>query len=98
MRKALHAALADARRWERMTLEHEVRALLAERLADTVDRAARESDTAGLRAASRDLLEVLDTLPVRVAEGGVSGDGGSARGQLLRIMDGGPTVGDTANT
>lgn len=81
-----------------MTLEHDVRGLLACRLADVVDRAAREGDADRLRSASRELLEVLDQLPVRVVTGGGDNVGGSDRARLISIMDGGPTRGDGSNT
>lgn len=82
-----------------MTTEHEVRALLAERYAAIVDRAAAAADGSELLRAGDKLLELLDTLPIRTtAEGGGAGDSGSPRGQLLTIMDGGPSVGDTANS
>ena len=81
-----------------MTAEHEVRALLAERYAAIVDRAAADDDAVALLRAGDKLLELLATLPVRKAEGGGAGDSGSSRGQLLTIMDGGPTVGDTAHS
>lgn len=83
-----------------MTTEHEVRALLAERYAAIVDLAARDGDGRALLVAGDKLLELLDTLPIRKPDpvgGGGSGDGGTSRGQLLSIMDGGPQVGDSAN-
>lgn len=80
-----------------MTAEHEVRALLAERYAAIVDRAATDDNAGELLRAGDKLLELLDTLPIRMTEGGGAGDGSSARGQLLTLMDGGPTVGDTSN-
>jgi hypothetical protein len=98
VRKALTAALDEARAGERMTLEHEVRALLAERLADLVDRAARDSDAKVLQSASSDLLDVLDTLPIRPAREGGEDDGANARGRVLELIDSGPTMGDGANT
>lgn len=76
-----------------MTPEHEVRALLAERYADVVDRCSAEADSVGLVRAGDKLTELLDSLPVRVPEGGGSGDSGDGRGKLLTIMDGGPTMG-----
>ncbi len=82
-----------------MTAEHEVRALLAERYAAAVDRANRAGDARGLLTAGDKLLELLDTLPIRVG-GGDSGDersGGDERGRILTIMDGPPQVGDSSN-
>lgn len=75
-----------------MTLEHEVRALVACRLADVVDRASRESDAARLQSASDDLLEVLDTLPIRRRDG-EAGAGGGERATILSIMDSPPAKG-----
>lgn len=72
-----------------MTLEHEVRALVACRLADVVDRAARESDASRLQSAADDLLEVLDTLPIRKRDD--AGGEGGARATVLSIMDAPPT-------
>lgn len=81
-----------------MTTEHEVRAHLAERYAALVDRATAASDGRGLLVAGDKLLELLGTLPIRTSGGGDSGDsGGDRRGQLLTLMDSGPTVGDSAN-
>jgi hypothetical protein len=95
VRKALQAALEEARAADRMTLEHEVRAVVAVRLADLVDRAARDVTGPAFLKASSDLLEVLDTLPVRTSSrGGDGDDGGGDRGRLLRILDSGPTLGD----
>lgn len=77
-----------------MTAEHEVRALVACRLADVVDRAARESDAARLQSAADDLLEVLDTLPIRKREGEAGGEGrGGERATILTIMDAPPVKG-----
>lgn len=83
-----------------MTTEHELRAVLAERIAHAVDRAAADGDERRMLAASDKLLELLDTLPIRSvkSEGGsgVGGDGG--RGRVLSILDGPPTVGDAAHS
>lgn len=99
VRSALRKALAEARGAERMTAEHEVRALVAERQAAIVDDAARRGDERVLLAASDKLLELLDTLPVRdVSGGGGAGDGGDGgRAAALRLLDGPPTVGDAAD-
>lgn len=97
VRAQLRKALDDARAGNRMTAEHEVRALLAERYAAIVDRAAAAGDGGELLRAGDKLLELLDTLPIRRPEGGGAGDGSSPRGQLLTIMDGGPEVGDSAH-
>jgi hypothetical protein len=81
-----------------MTVEHEVRALLAERYAAIVDRAASSGDGAELLRAGDKLLELLSTLPIREAGGGDgSGDGSDDRGKLLSIIDSGPTLGDAAD-
>lgn len=96
VRTAVRRMLAEARRSNAITLEHEVRASLAERYADIVDRSAKSEDDAALLKAGDKLLEVLDTLPVR-SSGGEGHDDGSPRGKLHAIMDGGPTVGDAAN-
>lgn len=97
VRAKLRAALAEARAGNRMTVEHEVRAVLAERYAAIVDRAASAGDGRELLAAGDKLLELLDTLPIRTGGGGGEGDGGTPRGKLLTILDRGPSVGDSAN-
>lgn len=98
VRAKLRKALQEARAADRMTTEDEVRALLAERYAAYVDRATSSSDGAALLRAGEKLLELLAALPVREpAKGGEPGDGGDDRGQLLSVLDGGPTVGDAAN-
>lgn len=96
VRVKLRAAVAEARAAGRVTAEHEVRALLAERYAAIVDAAAAAGDGPGLLRAGDKLVELLDTLPIR--EGGVSDDGGGGRGKLLTIMDGGPEVGDASHS
>lgn len=83
-----------------MSVEHEVRALLAERYAAAVDRASSAGDAGALLRAGDKLLELLDTLPLVVDEtpkGGASDDSGSERGKVLGIIHGGPTMGDTAD-
>lgn len=100
VRSALLKALAEARAAQRMTTEHEVRAVLAERVAAAADRAANRGDEAGLLRASARLLELLDTLPVRPVDapgGGGSGDSSGERGRVLSILDSPPTVGDAAD-
>lgn len=85
-----------------MTVEHEVRALLADRYAAAVDRAASEGDAGGLLRAGDKLLELLDTLPLVVVEekpkGGGAGDGSSEHGAILGIIHGGPELGDSAHS
>jgi hypothetical protein len=83
-----------------MTVEHEVRAVLAERVAAAFDRAANRGDETALLKASDKLLELLDTLPVRdVAGGGAAGDGGDdRRSAALRLLDSPPEVGDAAHS
>ena len=99
IRKRLRAMLAEARGLGRMTTEHELRALVAERLAAAADRASSAGDEGKFLRLSDKLLEVLDTLPVRVSEGGAAGDGSGddERGRLLKLMDSPPTVGDAAH-
>lgn len=81
-----------------MTLEHEVRAVLAERYAELVDRASQSADESKLLKAGAQLLEVLDTLPIRKAEGGGAGDGSAVgRTGLHAVMDSPPAVGDAAH-
>lgn len=100
IRKALAAAVLDARNREgvKFSLEDELRVLLAEKHAALVDDAVAAGDAAAMVRASDKLLEVLDTLPVRVSGGGDAGDGSGKRGTLLRLMDGPPQVGDTAHS
>lgn len=81
----------------RFSLEDELRVLLAEKHAALVDDAVAAGDAAAMVRASDKLLEVLDTLPVRLAGGGDAGDGTTKRGTLLRIMDSPPQVGDRAD-
>jgi hypothetical protein len=84
-----------------MSVEHEVRALLAERYAAAVDRAASEGDAGALLRAGDKLLELLDTLPlvaIEPAGGGGAGDGSSEHGAILGIIHGGPELGDTADS
>jgi hypothetical protein len=84
-----------------MSVEHEVRALLADRYAAAVDRAASEGDAGGLLRAGDKLLEILDTLPLVVVEksgGGDAGDGTGEHGAILRTIHGGPELGDTADS
>ena len=94
-------AIDEARRNDRMTVEHEVTALLAARVAALVDRYAGEADGDRMLKAAKDLRELMDTLPIRklTGEGGeeVPGDGTSERGALLLVMDGPPKVGDSAH-
>lgn len=98
IRRAVRAVLAEAKAENRMTLEHEVRAVIAERFAELVDRASEDGDGAAVVRAGDKLLEVLDTLPVRKPGGGGAGDSGSGeRARILSIMDGPPAVGDTAD-
>lgn len=100
VRSALLRALEEARVARRMSTEHELRAVLAVRIAHAADRAAAAGDAAGLLRASDKLLELLDTLPVRAEapRGGGAGDGsGGERGRVLSILDGEPTVGDAAD-
>lgn len=81
-----------------MTLEHEVRAVVAVRLAQVADRCSSSGDGAGVVRAGDKLLEVLDTLPVRAAGGGAAGDGGNGgRGTVLELFDSPPTLGDSAD-
>jgi hypothetical protein len=81
-----------------MTLEHEVRAKLAERYADLVDRASTSSDGPALLRAGDKLTELLDTLPIRAPGGGDSGDSGDGgRGRVLELLDRPPTVGDSSH-
>jgi hypothetical protein len=96
----LRKALEEARSAERMTTEHELRAVVAERIAHAVDRAAAAGDEARLLKASATLLELVDTLPVRsdVPGGGAAGDGGDdRRSAALRLLDSPPEVGDAAD-
>lgn len=84
-----------------MTAEHEVRALLATRYADLADRASTAGDGPGLLRAGDKLLELMDTLPIR-GQGVNPGDGGGIgaggeRERLTLVLDGPPTVGDTAD-
>ena len=82
-----------------MTVEHEVRAVLAERVAAAVDRAANRGDEPALLKAADKLLELLDTLPVRPVDppGGGAADDSGAAGAALVILRGSPEVGDTAD-
>jgi hypothetical protein len=97
----VRAALVEAREASRMTLEHEVRAVIAERYAELVDRASSEGDGAAVTRHGDKLLAVLDQLPVRKpadpAGGGDSGGGDGERGRVLSLLDGEPTVGDSAH-
>ncbi|NYD33855.1 hypothetical protein [Nocardioides kongjuensis] len=99
VRSALRKALQEARDAQRMTTEHEVRALVADRQAAIVDEAARRGDERVLLTASDKLLELLDTLPVRTtdAPGGGGADDGGAAGAALLVLRGSPTLGDTAD-
>lgn len=84
-----------------MSVEHEVRALLAERYAAAVDRASSEGDAGALLRAGDKLLEVLDTLPLVVDEkpaGGDAGDGTRKRGELLELIHSEPGMGDAADS
>jgi hypothetical protein len=85
-----------------MTVEHEVRALLADRYAAAVDRASSEGDAGGLLRAGDKLLELLDTLPLVVVDekpvGGVAGDSTGEHGAILGIIHGGPELGDAADS
>lgn len=82
-----------------MTLEHEVRALLAMRLAAAVDRAAKAKDDRLLLSVGPRLAELLDTLPVRESREGVPADDGSGgRAKILEIMHSPPEVGDAADS
>lgn len=81
-----------------MTAEHEVRAVIAERYAAALDAAVARGDEAGMLRAGDKLLELLDTLPVRSAEGGGAGGGSDGgRGHLVAVLDGPPQVGDAAD-
>lgn len=75
-----------------MTTEHEVRALIAERLAAVVDDAAKRGDEAGMLRAADKLLDVLAALPVRVPGG--ESDDGSGRGGVHDLFQRGPTLVD----
>ncbi len=94
----MQAALREARDERRMTSEHEVRAVLANRYAELVDRAAAAGDGPGLMKAGQQLLEVLDTLPVRKPEGGAGGDSSGDRGGLSLVLNGPPQMGDSAHS
>lgn len=79
-----------------MTVEHEVRARIAERYADLVDRASVAGDGPGLLRAGDKLVELLDVLPVRV--GGVTAsDGDGKRAAIFELYHGEPTVVDGAD-
>lgn len=98
VRAALRKALAEARENERMTTEHEVTAVLAERIAALVDIAAAAGDGRGMLAAAKELRDLLDALPVRVVRGeGIPSDGNGQRAQLHAIISSPPEVGDTAD-
>lgn len=84
-----------------MSVEHEVRALLADRYAAAVDRASSDGDAGALLRAGDKLLELLDTLPLVEVEkpaGGAGDDGSGERGAILRTIHGGPELGDTADS
>jgi hypothetical protein len=86
-----------------MSVEHEVRALLADRYAAAVDRASSEGDAGALLRAGDKLLELLDTLPLvaiepTTAKGGDAGDGTGEHGAILGIIHGGPELGDAADS
>jgi hypothetical protein len=96
VRVKLRRAVAEARAAGRVTAEHEVRALLAERYAAIVDAAAAAGDGPGLLRAGDKLVELLDTLPIRA--GGESIDsGGDGRGKLLRVLDSPAEVGNSSH-
>jgi hypothetical protein len=84
-----------------MTVEHEVRAVVAQRYAAVADLASKSGDGRGVLAAGDKLLELLDTLPVRGdRSGGGDGDdaGSGSSGRLLGIVHSGPEVGDAADS
>lgn len=100
IRKALVAALDEARESNRMSLEHEVRALIAMRYAAIADLASKSGDGRAVIAAGDKLLELLDTLPVRASGSGGGGEGDAGTGgggKLLGLVHSGPEVGDTAD-
>lgn len=84
-----------------MTLEHELRAIIAERQAALCDDYAATGNGDKMLKASEALLELLDTLPIRSISGGEEGnpgDSGSGRAHLVAVMDSPPTVGDSAHS
>lgn len=98
VRKALTAALEEARADEKLTLEDAVRVLLAERYAALADDATAAGDGQAFTRAADKLLEVIDTLPIRAPRGGGGDDSGSERGRVLQLMDSPPSVGNAADS
>lgn len=78
-----------------MSLEDEVTAILAERVASLVDDHASRNEPAAMLKAATQLRELMDTLPIR-GEEAPGRDSSDARGQVLQLFDGPPTLGDTA--
>lgn len=102
---AVRAALAEARDARRMTVEHEVTAVLALKVAALVDRAAGDVDSPAadsrlLKATEqlRDLLDVLPLRPVAARGEGAGSDSGDGRATVLELLSGPPTMGDAAHT
>lgn len=77
------------------TADVEVRALVATRYAELVDRAAAAGDDAAMVKAGDKLLEVL--VPFGVSAGGATGGGDGERARLVRVLDSGPTLGNASH-
>lgn len=98
IRKKLDEALAEARKSDRMTTEHELTGAMAGKVASLVDDYARRGDGAGMLRAVNTLRDLVDTLPIREVRGEVpTGDGASGGATLHAIIDSPPVVGDTAD-
>lgn len=96
VRSAVQRMLAERREAEAFSAVLEVRALVAERYAELVDRAAAAGDDVALVKAGDKLLEVLGSFGA-TAGGGGSGDSSGERGRVFSILDGPPTVGHAAD-
>lgn len=99
VRAALRKALAEARENRRMTTEHEVTAVLAERIAALVDIAAAAGDGRGMLAAAKELRDLLDALPVRDIRGEAPADDGNGpRAAIVELFTSEPTLGNAADS
>lgn len=102
VRAKLRRSVKVARDAGRLSVTDELRAVLAERLADVVDRAAAAGDGPAMERAAGRLLEAIGRLPLdepqdETPAGGVSGGSDGGRARVVELLDRAPAVGDASH-